>query len=278
VLGIKLRAGLLGLLAMLLVGSLAPAAAFAEGGPYCHHRAVGGKGEGELIKAQSPEGIAGSGGVQHLEGILPGTTEVVNLVSSGLQIKGVIYNNEDQCQAKLEVQSQKITPEKPKIEHCAVSIPNNNVLKLYAHAAWKWRGTEAEQKENPITQGRDWILLPVELQQHATELPKTETPFTVINIKSEGGTCLLANAQAKVNGSVFNEAIPATKEVFASEESQVSLPNGAKQQFWNGAYPLIGATSSLILGKAEAKYEGSFKIKPLSQKQTEPQEIGYFEK
>jgi hypothetical protein len=278
VLGIKLRAGLLGLLAMLLVGSLAPAAALAEGGPFCHHRPVGGKGEGELIKAQSPEGIAGSGGVQHLEGILPGTAEVVNFVSSGVQIKGVIYNNEDQCQAKLEVQYNKITIEKPQIEHCAVSLPNNNVIKMYAHAAWKWRGTEAEQKENPITQGRDWVLLPVELQQHATELPKTETPFMVMNIKSEGGSCLLANTQAKISGSMFSEAVPATKEVFETEEKQLVLPNGTLQQFWNGAYPLVGARSSLLLGKEEFKIEGAVKFKPVSQKQKEPQEIGYFEK
>jgi hypothetical protein len=273
---IKVRAGLFGVLALLLLGAFSAAPAFAEGGPFCHHRAVGGEGEGELIKGQSPQGIEGKGGEQHLEGKIGGTA--ITLFSAGAQIKGSLYNNEDQCQAKLNIQYQTITFEKPKLPNCAVSIPNNNLLKLYGHAAWKWLGTEAEQKENPIRQGRDWILLPTELQQGAKELPKTETPFTVLNINSVGGTCILASAQVPVRGTVFAEANPATKEVFSAEEEQKALPNGTLQQFWNGAYPLIGAKSNLTLGTEEGKYTGAFKIKPITQKQTEPQEIGYFEK
>jgi hypothetical protein len=274
---IKVRAGLLGVLALLLLGAFAAAPAFAEGGPFCHRRAVGGEGEGELIKGQSPQGIKGKGGEQHLEGKIGGTA--LTLSSAGVQIKGSIYNNEDQCQAKLNIQYQTITFEKPSLPNCAVSFPNNNLLKLYGHAAWKWLGTEAEQKENPIRQGRDWILLPIELQQGAKELPKTETPFTVFNItKTGGGTCILASTQLPLRGSFFNEANPATKEVFSAEEEQKVLPNGTLQQFWNGAYPLIGAKSGLTIGTEEAKFGGAINLKPASQKQSEPQEIGYFEK
>jgi hypothetical protein len=272
---IKVRAGLLGVLALMLLGAVTAAPALAEGGPFCHKRLSGEKGEGELIKGQSPLEIEGPGGKQILTGTIGGMQ--VQLTTPGAQVKGVIYNNEDQCQAKLNIQYQTITIEKPKVEHCVASIPNNNLLKLYGHAAWKWRGNSEEQTEKPIRQGRDWILLPQELQQGAKELPPATT-FTVINIKSEGGTCLLASTQLVVKGSVFAEANPATKEVFQSEEEQKSLPNGTLQQFWNGAYPLIGAESSLTLGTPAATYEGAFKITPLPQKQTESVEVGYFEK
>jgi hypothetical protein len=274
VFAIKLRVGLLGLLAMLLVGSLAPAAALAEGGPFCHHSQNGVTDNGQ-IKARMPEQIAGSGGEQRFEAKLGGTA--FTFVASGVQIKGIIYNNEDQCQAKLEVQYQPIKFE-PEIAHCKLSFPHNNVVKIFAHAAWKWLGTEAEQKENPIRQGRGWMMLPAELQQKAKELPKAET-FTVINIEKDGtGECLLASKQNRVAGSIFAETAPASLGEFREEERLTLLSNGTLQQFWNGQYPLVGAESGLTIAGAAAKFTGSFTIKPIGRQRQPPQFIGYFEK
>ncbi len=99
--GIKLRAGLLGLLAMLLLGSYAASPAFAKGGPFCHHRNNSTEGNGELIKAQTPEIVGGSGGVQVLTGKVLGM-EVKNEAQS-VTVTGNLYNNAQQCQTKVEL-------------------------------------------------------------------------------------------------------------------------------------------------------------------------------
>jgi hypothetical protein len=274
VFGIKLRAGLLGLLAMLVLGTFSATPAFAEGGPFCHHSQNGVTDNGQ-IKAQMPEQVEGLGGEQRLEGKL---VSPFKLVASGAQIKGIIYNNEDQCQAKLEIQYQPLKFE-PEIAHCKASLPNNNIVKIFAHAAWKWLGTEAEQRENPIHQGRDWILLPIELQQSAKELPKTEIPFAVINVEKDGtGECLVASKQNRVAGSIFAGAKPAGLGEFRTTEELTALANGTKQQFWNGQYPLIGAESGLTFFGAVGKYTGEVKIKAIGRQQQSPQFIGFFEK
>jgi hypothetical protein len=273
VLGIKLRAGLLGVLAMLALGAFSATPAFAEGGPFCHHSKDGITDDG-LIKAQAPEQIEGPGGVQRFEGKINGS-EFIKLGAPGVQVKGIIYNNKDQCQAKLEIQYQPIKVE-PEGAHCKASLPNNNVVKLYAHAAWKWRGSESEQVEKPIRQGRDWIFTPNELQQNAKELPKNEV-ITVMNLENNGGTCLLASKQNKVTGTVFAEAKPAGLGEFRKEEELTVLPNGTLQQFWNGTYPLIGAESGLKFTTEPEAYSGSFKVKPIGRQQQEPQFIGFFE-
>ncbi len=272
-LGIKLRAGLLGMSAMLVLGAFSATPALALGGPFCHHSQNGVTDNGQ-IKAQMPEQIEGPGGEQKLEGKLGGTA--FTLVAPGAQIKGIIYNNEDQCQAKLEIQYQPLKFE-PEIAHCKASLPNNNIVKLYAHAAWKWLGTEAEQKENPIRQGRDWIIVPSELQQKAKEVPKTGI-FTVINVEKDGtGECLLASKQNKVTGSVFAEAKPAGLGEFRKEEVLTALKNGTLQQFWNGQYPLVGTESGLEFQGAPASYTGRFIIEPIGRQQQPPQFIGFFE-
>jgi hypothetical protein len=94
----KLRVGLLGLLAIVLLGAFSAAPALAVGGPYCWHREKGEKLKGSKITEAEPEEIAGRGGAQRFEGKLGGSPITMELEQ--VQVKGVIYNNPDQCQAK----------------------------------------------------------------------------------------------------------------------------------------------------------------------------------
>jgi len=271
----KLRAGLLGLLAVLLLGSYAATPAFAEGGPFCHHSQNGVTDNGQ-IKAQQPENIQGQGGEQSLEGKLGGTE--VKITAASAQLKGNLYNNEDQCQAKVEISYHELRI--AGFPNCIVTLPNQNLVKLYYHQAWTWNGEAKQLAEKPQTaQERDWIVLPVELQQGATGLPKTETPFTVLNIASRSAKeiCLLATRQVAATGSLALKANPATLEKFINEEEQAALGNGTKQHFWNGR-EFIGVETSLSFGREPAKYVGSFKIKPIGQQQLPPQFVADFEK
>ncbi len=263
---IKMRAGLLGVLALMLLGAFSAAPALAEGGPYCHHRPLGGEGEGELIKEATPEQIFGEGGLQKLEG------GGVTVESEKAQVKGVIYNNPDQCQVKIEIQYQNPKTASP---HCHVVVGTNNIVKIYGHQVWKWNGEPkqlepAEQKN----QVRDWLFLPKELQQGANGLPAAST-FAIVTFTSEGGTCLLAGKDP-VEGSVTAEAVPYQLGVWRTTEEQNVAGGAGKQHFWNGTAFKGFETGLTFLGAA--KLEGKFSVKTIGRQQNAPQELAYFEK
>jgi hypothetical protein len=290
VLDFKLRAGLMVALgAMMLLGSLSATPAFAEGGPFCHEREAGGKGEGKLISESSPEQIQGTGGVQKLVGKVLGLS--LELESQQAQVKGIIYDNEDQCQIKVLIDygtPKVVTPSND--AGCEVKINTQNSVKLFGHQAWKWNG-EKKQLEEPVQkaiQHRDWIFLPVELQQGATGLPKTETPFATITLK--GSTECAVPGEFPVSGSASAEGFKLTggkepkqelEEFGTEEEVTTSLNGGAgPQHFWNGS-AFIGVQTGLFIGttKEAAKYKGAYTIKPIGRQQgVAAQEIGYFEK
>jgi hypothetical protein len=280
----KLRVGLLGLLAIVLLGAFSAAPALAEGGPYCWHRNNPKEEKGFKITGQEPEEIAGhSVSAQRLEGTIGGTA--IAIESTQAQVKGILYNNPDQCQAKVS-----ITYNNPVLvgfeKTCEVKVNGNNVVKLFGHQAWKWDGTtkQLEEKKQEL-QHRDWIFLPVELQQGATGLP-TGTPFAAITITSKPGfTCLLTVNQRPVEGSatVAGFANPQiSKEdqkigTWGLVEELVSLGGEGAQHFWNGT-KFIGVQTGLTFGGLPATYTGRFQVNPIGkQGKTPPQEIAYFE-
>jgi len=279
---LKLRAGLLGLLAILLLGAFSAAPALAEGGPFCWHRNNSKEVKGFKITEAEPEEIAGHGGAQRLEGTV-GKTPIV-IESEQAQVKGIIYNNPDQCQSKVV-----ITYSTPKIvgaPNCEVKINGNNIVKLYGHQAWKWNGTKTqlEEKKQEL-QHRDWIFLPVELQQGATGLP-TGTPFATITITSKPKVeCLLAMPQVKVEGSAtvagFGNPQKSKENQNLGEwglvEELRSTGGEGAQHFWNGTR-FVGVQTGLTFGGAPAKYVGAFETNTIGkQEKTPPQEIAYFE-
>lgn len=135
---IKLRSGLFGLLAMLIVGAFSAAPAFAESGPFCYHKAVGTEGKGEKIKAGAPEEVQGNGGEQVLTGKVGGLKN--EITSEGVQVKGIMYNNALQCQLKLELKYH--SPKLKGFPTCEVKVGTNNIVKLVGHQDWKWDGTK----------------------------------------------------------------------------------------------------------------------------------------
>ncbi len=270
--GIKLRAGLLGLLAMLLLGSYAASPAFAKGGPFCHHRNSSAEGTGELIKAQTPEVVGGKGGLQVLTGKVLGM--VVKNEAQKVEVTGNLYNNASQCQSKVELVYNERSVAAP-FNGCTFKVNRNNLVKLYGHRAWKYNGLEGELSEEPkVRQRPDWIFLPVELQEGATQLPKA-TYATIIYQTIPGQKCALNGNEIAVQGSVTAQTNPSTLETWSKKEEQVIPKSEGRQDFYNGS-AFIEAKTSLIFGEG-AEYKGSFEIETKGRQGGTAQEVAYFE-
>ncbi len=271
-LGIKLRAGLLGLLAVLLLGSYATSPAFAKGGPFCHHRANSSEGNGELIKAQTPEIISGKGGVQILTGKVLGM-EVKNEAQS-VEEKDNIYNNPDQCQSKVELVYNERSVAAP-FTGCTFKVNRNNLVKLYGHAGWKYGGKEAELTEEPkILQKPEVILTPVSLQEGAKELP-SGTFGTLIYQTITGQKCALNGTEIAVSGSARQRINSSALEVWVTTTIGITEKGEGTQDFWNGT-AFIPVTTGLKFGEG-ASYKGTVEAKSVGRQGGAPQEIALFE-
>jgi hypothetical protein len=277
----KMKAGLLGLLAMLLIGLYASTAAYAVG-PFFHKRAIGEAGNGVKWNQQKPpawEAVGGEGGIATLVGKIGGRE--VTIQAKETKVKGIVYNNAVQGQAKIEltyVEPKLIKPTEAEGIKCTVTIGNNNVVKIFGHLAWTWDGTAAQLKEQPQTgQKPDWIFTPQELQQELKELP-TGLIFTTITLKNvEAASCgTLASVQNPVKGNAAAAVeLPNVKE-WSTEETQKALPNETKQHLFNGKEN-VGVKTGLFLGTEPAKLEQEDKVKTLGLQGLEQQELAKFE-
>lgn len=245
--GLKPRVGLLGLIAILLVSLLVTAAAEAQG-PFWYHKAMGAQGKGVKISAQTPEEVRGTGGEAIIEGKLLGETIVIS--AKEVQVKGIIYNNALQAQAKFLVVYVQPTLVKPAIS-CAVTIGTKNTVKVFAHMAWTWNGEKKQLEEQPqANQNADWIFLGQEIQQGAKGLP-TGVPFSSITISDKEKSCILAGTAA-VTGSIAASIGWEGLGTFGLTQWVTMLENGALQHFWNGTEN-IGAETALKFGNEPAK-------------------------
>jgi hypothetical protein len=267
----KIRVGVLGLMVMLLVGSYA-ATAYAEPGPFCHQRLNSEAAENKITEA-APEQVQGEGGEQKLE------SGTVALTTPGVQVKGIIYNNEDQCQAKLELKYHEVTW----VGHtCTVTVGTNNTVKVYGHLAWKWDGTKGQLEEQPQkNQVPDWIFLPSELKTQEGfkgELPKQI--FTTITFKGGTGAKECAsfgpNITVNVTGSVGGVILKPEGnglEKWARTEEVQTPGVQMKQHIWDGfEKKFVGVDTGLAFNGSEAKLTGNFKIN------ADLEEIAHFEK
>ena len=275
-----MRASLLGLMALLVVGALAatPAFALVGEGPYCHHREKGtSKDDGKITEA-SPEEVFGEGLEQKLAGKIAVMEEKINAAT--VQVKGIIYNNADQCQAKLEVAYHKLTLS-PAVVNCTPVVNGNNVVKVSAHRGWKYGGIKKELEEAPRNQQKlDWIVTPgtTELAQGSTvESLPTGLFATVTFIKSNGSACALESVSLPVEGTTAIESSPSGLEEWASKEEQTIQTIG-KQQYWNGKAQIPFVTG-LTLGGNPSTYNGKFNIATIGKlaNKTPAQEVAYFE-
>ena len=272
-LGIKLRAGLLGLMAMLMLGAFSAAPAFAEGGPFCHHRANSKEGEGELIKEAAPEQIKGKGGRQVLSGKVLGMA-IVN-EAANVEVKGNLYNNADQCQTKIELVYNERSVSAP-FAGCTFKVNKNNLVKLFGHRAWKYNGNKAELEEKPKKLQRpDWIFLPNELQQGATQLPEG-TYATIIYQTKPGEKCSINGVEAAVGGSVTAQTEPSELAVWSTKEVQIIPKGEGLQDFWNGT-TFIETKTGLKFGEG-AEYKGTIEVETAGRQGGAAQEVALFEK
>jgi hypothetical protein len=262
----RVRTALLGVLALLLLSSLTSATAFAEAGPFWHHRANPKEGAGAKIEPNEPESFQGEGGEQRLKGEI-GTTPVEGVATSA-QAKGIIYNNALQGQTKLRMTLHEPHLVKPELKGCTTTIGENNTISVMGHLAWKWNGTAEQLKENPqLHQKPDGIATPSEITEGATELPKGT--FTTITLKGAG--CGVLAGTFKMEGSAVIEGTPENLEEWSTSIT-VRIPEGKKKQhFWNGKV-FVGVETGLVSAGNEANITGEAKAKSATQ------EIAAFEK
>lgn len=269
---LKLRAGLLGLVAMLLVSSFAAAPAGAWG-PWWHHRCIGCMDQGK-ITGQLPEQIKGQGGEQKLKGkviLMP-----VTVIAKSVQVKGIIYNNAFQAQAKLELAYRELSVEGS--PNCIVTVGVQNTVKVFGHQAWTWNGEKKQLEEQPQqpNQKPDWIFLPQELQQGAESLPKAEFTTLVLTSKNEETEKCAFHGKYEVKGSVTGEITPEHTEEWSLTQTVRTPEGGTKQHFWNGEKN-VGVETGLTLGTEPAKLVGEFKTQTAGRQQGAPQEVALFE-
>lgn len=263
--------GSAGLIAILLIGLFAVASAEAQG-PFWYHRALGGQGKGLKISAQTPEEVRGTGGEAKVEGKILG--ETIEISAKEVQVKGIIYNNALQAQAKFEVVYVQPTLVKPAIS-CAVTIGNRNTVKVFAHMAWTWNGEKKQLEEQPqANQEADWIFLGQEIQQGAKGLPAA-VPFTSITISDKEKSCILASTQA-VTGSIAASISWGGLGTFGTTQWVTMLENGAHQHFWNGTEN-VGVETALKFNNEPAKLKQSIETATFGRQGGAKQEVAAYE-
>ncbi len=258
---------MLGTLAVMLAGSAMAATASAEAGPFWHHRAIGGEGEGAKVEPKAPENFKGEGGVQTFKGKI-GTTEF-EIAAKSEQVKGAIFNNALQGQIKLELIYNQPELIKPTIAGCVVTVGQKNIVQAKGHLMWKWNGTETQLNEvKQEAQVPDLVFTPTEVVSGATELPKAGA-FTTIGFNSKCGALV---GTFNVGGTEVGLPSPSHVAEWSRKLSVRTLEGKELlQHFWNGA-KFVGAKVGLELGGNPASLIGQ------TQTESEQQEIAIFEK
>jgi hypothetical protein len=268
---------------MLLVGSFAMASAEAQG-PVWYHKLEGAEGKGVKITGQKPEEVQGGGGEQKLEATIAGIA--VQIIIPQVQVKGIIYNNGLQGQAKITLVYGKLRlVNPPMMENCQIELGNpQNTVKMNGHQAWKWDGMSSTQlNEQPVQQQRpDWIFMSSsgEITQGVTSIP--EIGVTSLIFKTNCG--VFNGITFNIKGSVAASIVPVNLGEFSKKQTATMLTPGtqSKQHFWNGSQN-VGGQAGLV-GRtgteqsAPIKLTGSFELKLLPNPQTgEQQEVALFE-
>jgi hypothetical protein len=261
----RIRAVLLAGFALCAAASLGASSAYAEAGPFWHHRAVGAKGEGTKIEAKEAEVAKGKSGEQALETLIGGTK--VTVVSRENPFEDRFFNIS--WQGQLEQVTEWTNPEltQPALKGCEVKINNNNQIKTIEHLAWKWNGTkkQLELKPQVAEQGWDLVVLPEPMNEGETKLPSG----TLATVSLNGEGCGVLRGKFAVKGAV--SAIPSLQNTEEwSTTAVASYPGWKQQHMWNGK-EFIGVEPTLTVGEAAATLRGSVQTKTA-------QELAVFEK
>jgi hypothetical protein len=267
----RIRAVMLGLLAVMLAGSVMAATASANlaAGPFWHHRPIGETKNtiGEKVEAKAPENFKGSGGKQILLGELAG--DKVEIAAESDSVVGALFNNANQGQIKFNITYNSPKLEKPVISGCEVKIGTNNVVQVKGHLDWKWNGEPkqlTEPKQVEAGQTPDILFSAVEPQAGTTELK--EGTFTTITLT----TCGVLNGKFNVTGS--EAGIPNRKIEEWSRKLAVRTLEPQEgfflQHDWTGAAN-TGFKVPLVFGNKPASLIGQ------NETESEQQELAVFE-
>jgi hypothetical protein len=235
----KTRVLLAGLVACVLMGSVAAGSAYAEAGPFFFGRELGSKGEGEKLSESKPVGIVGEGSEQTIKGTI--STTPIEIVSKSLQEKGIIYNNALQGQAKLLLVNHEPKLVKPVLKECEVKFGTNNEVKVEGHLVWKWNGEKKQLEETPPKgQSPGLLFTPAPIEAGATKLP--EGIFTEIGFKGVG--CGVLAGKFAVKGSLAATPKPVNVGEWSASPT-ATFPGWKQEHFWNGKES-IGAAPGLV--------------------------------
>jgi hypothetical protein len=225
----RIRVAMLGLLAVMLVGSVMAAAASAEAGPFWLHREVGGK---EGTKVKNPENFSGIGGEQKLQGNVSGTE--IEITSKSLQVKGAILNGEHQGQIKIELVYNQPTLIKPALKECNVIVNTNNIVIVKGHLMWKWNGEKKQLEEQP-QEAQNWDIGFTAVEPQQQEPQPTKPPdwrklgiFAEILLTGKG--CSVLAGKQLVQGSEVGIPNLAHLNEFSKKLSVRTLPSGTLKE------------------------------------------------
>jgi hypothetical protein len=275
----RIRTVVFGLLTTILAALAMTATASAEAGPFWHHRAVGGEGEGLKVEPTAPENFKGEGGEQTLKGEI-GTT-ATEITSEGTQVKGALFNGPEHGQFKTSIVYKQPRLKSPALSNCTPTIGNNNIVQLKGHLAWKWDGTRAQRvavNQKAAGQTVDGIITPYQpYRQKANEeeIEKVNAGnFTTITL-SGSGCGLLAGTFPVAGGEIIipNRGL----EEFSTSLTNRTIPAPTTnegqflQHVWFGGVPW-GIDLGLTFAGHPASLTGQNTVN------FEQQEIAVFEK
>ncbi len=261
-----MRATLLGLMALLVVGSYAASSAYAEGGPWWHHRNNSEETQKKLVEGAT-ENIQGKGGKQVLTGNLgKETLTAVEIDAESVQIKGILYNAGNQAQGKINLTYVGLKTPASGCTKVEVGTSGNTVH-VEAWMAWKWDGTTKQLEEKPQkkVQGRDMVFFPTEPTNSELETGLAEHEFTTV-ILGPAGPCLLVGKYPVAGTAAANPVSPPNIGEFSKTEKLIiNSESEPKQHVWNAAKKRYEGLKKLglkmsgnpatLIGEAEIKAE-----------------------
>jgi hypothetical protein len=266
VLGIKLKAGWLVIIAMLLLSAFWATLANAEGGPYFYHRAIGSTVKGVKISESSPEPVEGKGEEQKLSGKIGG--QETEVVSSAVEIKGEDYNTVNSAQSKLKLVYIEPKLKKPNLPGCEVKVGPENTVHLELWQIWKWDGTPRQLKKQfvqwKLQKWDGWAIVRqphfTKEQEESQEIEPPNETFTEIALGK--GCGLLENTKSKTNGTASIQDLLKLPGEYTQTQSFVSEGAGTFKQhicFWWRPECTGFKLVALELAGSTAEYKGSFK-------------------
>jgi hypothetical protein len=263
---VGLKSGLT-LLVLLVLGYSGPATALAEPGPFWHHRAEKGTGEGEKITETTKENISGEASEGTFKFSLAGAPIEFKCA---LKAKGKIWNATNQGQGEFETAFTGCKV--PGAAECAIKVEPKGLYP--AHLAWKYQGVAKElSTTEPQKALQRWgiIFLPpgVELTEEGG-LKKTEESFATLTFGSKG--CgVLSGLAVKATGAIV--AYGKTEVGEFAKASSFVFPEQTKywQHYWNGK-KYVPTDVQLALAGTPAGFATQITLT------AEKQEIAVFEK